>query len=544
MKKQLASIFSLIISAFFCFFSFLLLGIIDAPFFSSLVLYFKRRGYNADFVSFFFISFVLLIYSIIFGFSKRDEMFKNNKSLVIFKASLLLSAFFTILGLLFKGEWIMFFILLGLFAILSSLTIFLINSEMIKIKSAEKKPKKERNKQKDKQKNTIKKETIIKEENKPNSLQEVIESDEDDYDEIVDLKTQDAGKPSNDNLQKEIKETKEVFTKEPDGSIVVDFDRVKEEEAKVSLDDDYSTLKLDQTLPRIVRVKDKEKEEEQDLYHGVAHLKGQTKANVVFKYAKPNIDMLKDHKSSKPQMNKEELSVMQQILIDTLKSYSIHAEGDGYILSSTVVLFKLRLASGVKVSKVVSLSDDIARELGLDSANELRVLPTVPGTHDIGIEVPNKNRQIVSFKKLAFSLSGGKGGQLPVVLGESVTGESVCIDLSRTPHLLIAGATGSGKSVCTNTLIASLLYTKSPNDVRLIMIDPKVVELQIYNDIPHLLTPVITEPKKAIMALDYCIEEMERRYKMLEPLHVRNIVGYNYKIVEGKMNREKMPYGV
>ncbi|MDC7246588.1 MAG: FtsK/SpoIIIE domain-containing protein, partial [Sphaerochaetaceae bacterium] len=175
-------------------------------------------------------------------------------------------------------------------------------------------------------------------------------------------------------------------------------------------------------------------------------------------------------------------------------------------------------------------------------ARTVRIVAPIPGKQAVGIEVPNEKRSIIGFKDLLSTVDPVKVPHLPMILGRKITGEPVVMDLTRTPHLLIAGATGSGKSVCVNSLINSLLYTKSPKEVRLILVDPKIVELRIYNGIPHLLTPVITEPKKTIKALEYCLYEMDRRYKLLNNLAVRNISAYNSKVKSQKIAREKLPY--
>jgi S-DNA-T family DNA segregation ATPase FtsK/SpoIIIE len=164
----------------------------------------------------------------------------------------------------------------------------------------------------------------------------------------------------------------------------------------------------------------------------------------------------------------------------------------------------------------------------------------------VGIEVPNKKRNIVSFREIIEGElrrdSKAKKQEIPVVLGKDITGEAQTVDLAQTPHLLIAGSTGSGKSVCVNSLILSILYQRSPADCRLILIDPKIVELKLYNDIPHLLTPVITEPKRAFQALQYCLYEMERRYACLDSMGVRDIKSYNRRIKERNIAAEHMPY--
>jgi S-DNA-T family DNA segregation ATPase FtsK/SpoIIIE len=201
-------------------------------------------------------------------------------------------------------------------------------------------------------------------------------------------------------------------------------------------------------------------------------------------------------------------------------------------------MFEVSPAPGVRVSSIMSLSDNIALQL---AARQVRIVAPIPGKQAVGIEVPNKNRSIIGFKDLLPTIDA-KQYQVPMVLGRKITGEPVVIEITQTPHLLIAGATGSGKSVCVNSLISSILYRRSPKDIRLILVDPKIVELRVYNGIPHLLTPVITEPKKTIKALEFCLFEMERRYKLLNALAVRNISAYNKKILELKLARERLPY--
>ena len=203
-------------------------------------------------------------------------------------------------------------------------------------------------------------------------------------------------------------------------------------------------------------------------------------------------------------------------------------------------MFELVPAPGVKLSRIVGLSDNIA--LGL-AAPSVRIVAPIPGKSAVGIEIPNKERAIVSFKEIIETDTPAfKKMAIPVVLGKDITGEAQLLDLAKTPHLLIAGATGAGKSVCVNSLILSILYKRSPDEVKLILVDPKVVELKLYNDIPHLLTPVITEPKRAFQSLQYCLCEMERRYSLLDGMGVRDIVSYNNRIVERNIATEKLPY--
>ncbi|MFA5544909.1 MAG: DNA translocase FtsK [Sphaerochaetaceae bacterium] len=225
-------------------------------------------------------------------------------------------------------------------------------------------------------------------------------------------------------------------------------------------------------------------------------------------------------------------------LINTLAQFKIEATLVNIVKGPTVTMYEVSPAPGVRVSAITSLSDNIALQL---AAQQVRIVAPIPGKQAVGIEVPNKARSIIGFREMLPSIDI-KHYNVPMVLGKTITGDPVVIDLTATPHLLIAGATGSGKSVCVNSLISSILYRKSPKEVRLILVDPKIVELRIYNDIPHLLTPVITEAKKTIKALEFCQYEMQRRYKLLNALAVRNLPAYNKKIEELKLAREKLPY--
>jgi S-DNA-T family DNA segregation ATPase FtsK/SpoIIIE len=232
-------------------------------------------------------------------------------------------------------------------------------------------------------------------------------------------------------------------------------------------------------------------------------------------------------------------------LKETLKEFNIQAEVTGIKKGPVITMFEILPAPGVKLSKIVNLQDNIALRL---AAASVRIVAPIPGKHAVGIEVPNVKRNIVSFKEIVegdLQRDGKKEGrkqEIPVVLGKDITGEAVTVDLAQMPHLLIAGATGSGKSVCVNAMILSILYQRPPADCRLILIDPKIVELKLYNDIPHLLTSVITEPKRAFQALQYCIYEMERRYACLDSMGVRDIKSYNRRIKERGIATEHIPY--
>lgn len=227
-------------------------------------------------------------------------------------------------------------------------------------------------------------------------------------------------------------------------------------------------------------------------------------------------------------------------LKETLNEFRIQADVTGIRKGPVITMFEILPAPGVKLSKIVGLQDNIALRL---AASSVRIVAPIPGKHAVGIEVPNQRRAIVSFRELIETdTASSKKMEIPVILGKDIAGEAQLLDLASTPHLLIAGSTGSGKSVCVNSIILSILYKRSPDEVKLLLIDPKIVELKLYNDIGHLLSPVITEPKKAFQALQYCLCEMERRYALLDGMGVRDIKSYNRRIIERHIATEKLPY--
>ncbi|MBN2652868.1 MAG: DUF87 domain-containing protein [Spirochaetales bacterium] len=258
------------------------------------------------------------------------------------------------------------------------------------------------------------------------------------------------------------------------------------------------------------------------------------------KYDVPTNHILNEYADSKSWIVDAETKRAADILKTTLEEFKIMAEVTGIRKGPVITMFEVLPAPGVKLSKIVNLADNIALRL---AASRVRIVAPIPGKHAVGIEVPNKKRSLVSFKEIVED-EGFANTKLdiPVILGKDISGDSNIIDLAQTPHLLIAGATGSGKSVCVNSLITSILYKKNPDEVKMILIDPKIVELKLYNDIPHLLTPVITEPKKAYQALQYCLAEMERRYSLLDSLGVRDIKSFNQKIKVKKIATNHLPY--
>jgi S-DNA-T family DNA segregation ATPase FtsK/SpoIIIE len=203
-----------------------------------------------------------------------------------------------------------------------------------------------------------------------------------------------------------------------------------------------------------------------------------------------------------------------------------------------VTMYEFSPAPGVKVNKISGLADDLAMAL---SAIAIRIVAPIPGRGVVGIEIPNKQRETVYLKEIFDSDEFHKsGGRLPMALGKDIFGRTVVSDLAKMPHLLVAGATGSGKSVSINTMILSLLYSASPEDVRIILIDPKMLELSIYEGIPHLLLPVVTNPKKAALAFNWAVREMERRYRLMAEKGVRNIDGYNKRIHKEEQEQEAL----
>ncbi|HAK46949.1 MAG TPA: DNA translocase FtsK [Spirochaeta sp.] len=258
------------------------------------------------------------------------------------------------------------------------------------------------------------------------------------------------------------------------------------------------------------------------------------------KYNVPVDDLLQHYGDDSYWIVDDETRAAAEVLRETLEEFRIAAEVTGISRGPVVTMFEILPAPGVKLSKIVNLADNIALRL---AASRVRIVAPIPGKHAVGIEVPNKNRAIVSFKEILEAEDLKKSRMsIPVVLGKDISGGSRIIDLVQTPHLLIAGATGSGKSVCVNSLICSVLYSKSPEDVKMILIDPKIVELKMYNDIPHLLTPVITEPKRAFQALQYAMCEMERRYTLLNSLGVRDVKAYNRKVRDARIATDTLPY--
>ena len=223
---------------------------------------------------------------------------------------------------------------------------------------------------------------------------------------------------------------------------------------------------------------------------------------------------------------------MSRLVEAKLQEFGIQVKVVAVYPGPVVTRFELELAPGIKVSKLNGIAKDIARSLSLSS---VRIVDVIPGKSYVGLEIPNQHREIVRLSEILSSSQYEQSrSPLSLGLGKDIAGVPIVVDLERMPHLLVAGTTGSGKSVGLNAMLLSLLYKSTPDMVRLIMVDPKMLELSVYDGIPHLLTPVITDMKRAANALRWSIGEMERRYRLMSALGVRNLNGYNEKIRNAK----------
>ena len=242
-------------------------------------------------------------------------------------------------------------------------------------------------------------------------------------------------------------------------------------------------------------------------------------------YRYPPLSLLEEGTSGDGADIGDELKQNAELLVDTLKSFGVETRIINISRGPSVTRYELQPAAGVKISKITNLSDDIALNLATVG---VRIEAPIPGKAAVGIEVPNKTtasvrlREIIGSKKFEDAKS-----RLTVAVGKDIAGNVITADLAKMPHLLIAGTTGSGKSVCINSFILSILFKSSPEEVKMLMIDPKVVELEVYDGLPHLLVPVVTDPKKAAGALGWAVTEMEKRYKLFGEHKVRDIKSYN-----------------
>lgn len=254
------------------------------------------------------------------------------------------------------------------------------------------------------------------------------------------------------------------------------------------------------------------------------------------KYELPTLSFLNTPIHEDRGIDKDELLKNSKLLAEKLADFNVKGQVTAVKPGPVVTMYEFKPAAGIKVASISNLSDDLALSL---SAKSIRIVAPIPGRDVVGIEVPNKNRESVLLKEIVGAETfNSKNHSIPIAVGKDILGAPVVADLKKMPHLLVAGTTGSGKSVFVNTLLCSLLYKFSPNEMNLILVDPKQLELAPYNDIPHLLLPVVTEPKKASLALNWAVQEMERRYKIIAASVTRDQEGYNKKLEE--IGAEKM----
>ncbi len=262
--------------------------------------------------------------------------------------------------------------------------------------------------------------------------------------------------------------------------------------------------------------------------------KYENESNVMVNYLSPSLEILETNNSSfKNKSDKENFKIYSDLLEKVFDDFNIDIKVVNVKHGPVVTLFEILPAAGIKINTIINLAGDISRSMGVGAVRIAQIF----GTQYLGVEVPNEKRETITIKELLsddnFKSTSFK---IPLCVGKDISGNIEVIDLSKTPHLLVAGTTGSGKSVFINTLLASILYKFSPEELRLILIDPKMLELSVYNDIAHLLTPVVTEPRKAIITLKWVCKEMERRYSLMNEENTRSLEGYNLKSLE------KLPY--
>jgi S-DNA-T family DNA segregation ATPase FtsK/SpoIIIE len=319
-------------------------------------------------------------------------------------------------------------------------------------------------------------------------------------------------------------ESKKSATEPPievDDDDVIDMTEEKEPKSTIQGDDaDFGPQIVESAGARKARER-KEKLEDD----GGVLFKPQQKGN----YRIPPISFLDYDPNQDAGVDPDELRKMAAQIEQTLSEFKVDGSVVEICPGPVITMFEFSPAPGVRVSKISRLSDDLAMAL---SAHSVRIVAPIPGKGVVGIEVPNPSREIVYLKEIIADdiFLQDEKMELPLALGVDVEGAGITADLARMPHLLVAGATGAGKSVAVNTMICSLLYKHTPDDVRLIMVDPKMLEFSVYEDIPHLLLPVVTDPKAATVALNWAVQEMEKRYQKLADLGVRNVKGYNTKV--------------
>lgn len=296
-----------------------------------------------------------------------------------------------------------------------------------------------------------------------------------------------------------------------------------------------------------LKKKDKKEEKEEKKEEKLPSLPHLPPTKEMQGYQLPPSSLLTQIKKHDPSLLKNDLHKLSAVLEETLLSFGIEAKVGDIHCGPTITLFEVHPAVGVKVQKIKTLESDIALNM---QAKSIRIIAPIPGKAAVGIEVPNPQPQEVGFRELIENYSAqGKKGHIPLLLGKAVIGEDIWTDLTKMPHCIIAGATGSGKSVCINTIVMSILMNARPDEIKLVMVDPKKVELTAYTRLPHMLAPVITEPGEAHAALNWLVKEMERRYEIFRQLGLRNILSFNTRARNEELESsleidvpERLPY--
>src|SRR6266705_1159122 len=354
------------------------------------------------------------------------------------------------------------------------------------------------------------------------------------------LKTQ-KGRKALEALQKQLKK-KGVPMPEPAAAIMSPDELANRPAPKV----------VDTTVPSTERVVSRRRPSLAELRAGEDKSKsapGPTSATSSWEdYVLHGVDLLEEHSlEARTATDPSELQEVQQILIETLAQFGIAVAPGDITKGPTITRYEVYPAKGVRVDKIVSLERDLARAT---RAERINILAPIPGKDTVGIELANTRKVTVTLRELLESSDWdeAKGhAKIPLALGKDVYGKTIIADLAQMPHLLVAGTTGSGKSVCINALIASMLFRFTPEELRLVIVDPKMVEMQAYQSLPHLAFPIVTDPKKVLLALRWLIDEMERRYRMFARVGVRNIVGFNArpkKKTQKELDAEAVASGV